>query len=373
MTENAKHLRILNMIEEIEDYAIILLDSNGNIENWNKGAQRIKGYNPHEIIGQNFRIFYTPADQAIKKPETLINIARTKGRAIDEGWRLRKDGTRFWGSITITAIHDKARQVIGFTKVTRDLTDKMLAGEAISQHLDQLKIQNLELEQFVYIASHDLQEPLLTIGNFIEMLKVDYGPVLQDDDAQLYLGFIEDAASRMRNLIKDLLDYSRLGKTKQTEQVDINELLQHLISDLDTRITASGTQINFNNLPTVTGYRTELRQLFQNLITNAIKFGKKEVSPVINISAKQHEAGGWAFTVQDNGIGIEPKYHEKIFLIFQRLHNRDEYPGNGIGLANCKKIAAMHGGDIGVQSAPGTGSSFYFTLNIEGQEKDDKN
>lgn len=372
MTENANHLRILNMIEEIEDYAIILLDSNGNIENWNKGAQRIKGYKPDEAIGQNFSIFYTPADQAIKKPETLINIARTKGRAVDEGWRVRKDGTRFWGSITITAIHNEAREVIGFTKVTRDLTDKMLAAEAVSLHLDQLETKNQELEQFVYIASHDLQEPLLTISNFIEMLKVDYGQVLQDDDAQLYMSFIEDAASRMRNLIKDLLDYSRLGKTKETETVDINELLQHIISDLDTRIAATGTQIKYNNLPTLKGYRTELRQLFQNLITNAIKFSKKDVNPVINIEAKPHEAGGWEFTVQDNGIGIEPKYHEKIFLIFQRLHNRDEYPGNGIGLANCKKIVTMHGGDIGVQSVPGEGSSFYFTINIEGQEKNDK-
>ncbi|WP_295770009.1 ATP-binding protein [uncultured Mucilaginibacter sp.] len=373
MNENAKHLRILNMIEEIEDYAIIVLDSNGNIENWNKGAQRIKGYNPNEVIGQHFRMFYTDADKAIKKPETLINLARTKGRSIDEGWRVRKDGTRFWGSITITAIHDNERNVIGYTKVTRDLTDKMTAAEAASLHLAQLQVQNQELEQFVYIASHDLQEPLLTISNFIDMLKVDYGHALQDDDAQLYMGFIEDAASRMRNLIKDLLDYSRLGKTKQTEQVDVNELLQHIISDLDTRIAATQTKIIFNNLPVVTGYRTELRQLFQNLITNAIKFSKKDEPPVIKITATPNNVTGWEFTVQDNGIGVDAKYHEKIFLIFQRLHNRDEYPGNGIGLANCKKIVSMHNGNISVQSEEGAGSRFYFTLNIDGQKRNDEN
>ena len=363
MNEKAKTLRMLNMVEEIEDYAILILDINGNIENWNKGAQRIKGYKSEEVLGQHFRIFSLPADQAIKKPEALINIARTKGRAIDEGWRVRKDGTRFWGRITITAIHDDERNIIGFSKVTRDLTDKKLAAEAASLHLAELETQNQELEQFVYIASHDLQEPLLTVSNFIELLKVDYGH-LYDDDAHMYVGFIEDAAHRMRNLIKDLLDYSRLGKAKETEEVDTNELLQHIINDLDTRIAATGTQITYNNLPVVTAYRTEMRQLLQNLITNAIKFCKKGVSPVINITAKLHNAGGWEFTVQDNGIGIEDKYREKIFLIFQRLHNRDDYPGNGIGLANCKKIVAMHNGDINVRSVPGEGSSFYFTLNI---------
>ena len=353
---------MLNMVEEIEDYAILLLDGDGNIENWNKGAERIKGYKSEEVLGKHFSIFYTQADKANKKPLMLINLARTKGSAIDEGWRVRKDGSRFWGRITLTAIHDEDRNIIGFSKVTRDLTDKKLNAEAASVYLDQLEIKNKELEQFVYIASHDLQEPLLTVSNFIELLKVDYGH-LYDDDAHMYVGFIEDAAHRMRDLIKDLLDYSRLGKAKETEQVDTNELLQHIINDLDTRIAASGTHITYHNLPVVTAYRTELRQLFQNLITNAIKFCKKDVNPIIQVTA-QHKENGWEFTVKDNGIGIEEKYREKIFLIFQRLHNRDDYPGNGIGLANCKKIVAMHNGDIDVRSVPGEGSSFYFTLNI---------
>ncbi|WP_345954468.1 ATP-binding protein [Mucilaginibacter sp. PAMB04168] len=357
-----KSLRMLNMVEEIEDYAILLLDVNGNIENWNKGAARIKGYSAEEVIGKSFSIFHTQADKAIKKPEMLISVARNKGQVVDEGWRVRKDGSRFWGRITIAAIHDEQRNVIGFTKITRDLTEKKLAAEATSQHMNQLEIKNQELEQFVYIASHDLQEPLLTISNFIELLKVEYGH-LYDDDAQLYVDFIEDAAHRMRYLIKDLLDYSRIGKTKQTEYIDLNELLQHIVNDLDARISATGTQIICQDLPAVKGYRTELRQLFQNLITNAMKFSKKDVSPVIEIAGSRGNSG-WEFMVKDNGIGIEPQHTEKIFLIFQRLHNRDEYPGNGIGLANCKKIAAMHNGDIRVESVPGQGSKFYFTVDL---------
>jgi PAS domain S-box-containing protein len=362
MNDEVKKLRLQNMVEEIEDYAILLLDINGNIENWTKSAEKIKGYKAEEVVGKHFSLFYTPEDKANKKPQMLINLAHATGRAFDEGWRIRRDGSRFWGSISITAIHDDQKNVIGYTKVTRDLTDKMLAAEAVSQHMDELQIKNQELEQFVYIASHDLQEPLLTVSNFIALLKAEYGH-LYDGDAAIYMGFVEQATDRMRTLIKDLLDYSRIGKIKVTEQVDVNELLLNLESDLDNLISQSGAKIIYNGLPIVKAYRTELGQLFQNLITNAIKFAKKGVAPIINITAKAHNKG-WQFTVKDNGIGINDKYKEKIFLIFQRLHNREDYPGNGIGLANCKKIAAMHNGDIDVRSVLGEGSEFYFNLEL---------
>jgi PAS domain S-box-containing protein len=362
MNDKTKHLRMLNLVEEIEDYAIILLDADGNIENWNKGAQRIKGYKPEEIVGQNFRVFYTPADRENKKPDMLISLARTKGKVHDEGWRMRKDGTRFWGSTTISAMYDDQQQVTGFAKITRDLTDKKLAAEAESEYLSRLETQNQELEQFVYIASHDLQEPLLTVINFIELLKVEYEH-LYDDDGKLYISFVEDAANRMRLLIKDLLDYSRIGKAKTTEAVNLNDLLRHIVQDLDATISGIGARVEFRDLPTVNGYRTELRQLFQNLIGNAVKFSRPGIPPLISITAGPTN-DGWQFNVQDNGIGIEPQYAEKIFLIFQRLHNRDVYPGNGIGLANCKKIVAMHNGSIGVNSVHGQGSCFHFTLNL---------
>ncbi|WP_342646680.1 ATP-binding protein [Mucilaginibacter sp. CSA2-8R] len=360
MNNAVKQFRLSKMVEEIEDYAILLLDENGNIENWNKGAEKIKGYKASEIIGKNFRLFYTDEDRENLKPESLIETAKTKGKAISEGWRVRKDGSQFWGSIVITAIHDEQGSIVGFTKVTRDLTDKMLAAEAIQQHLKELQLKNKELEQFVYIASHDLQEPLLTVSSFVELFKEEYGHLF-DGDGQLYMEYINQATSRMRNLIKDLLDYSHIGRENGIRKVDVNGLLANIVSDLDQRIAVTGAQIIYGQMPSVTAYATELRQLFQNLIINALKFYRKDVPPVIEISAEPFKKG-WRFNVSDNGIGIEPQHEEKIFLIFQRLHNREEFSGNGIGLANCKKIAVMHNGDISVKSVPGKGSVFSFTI-----------
>jgi PAS domain S-box-containing protein len=362
MNDDVKQFRLSKMVEEIEDYAILLLDENGNIENWNKGAEKIKGYKADEIVGKNFRLFYTEEDRKNGKPESLIETAKKEGKAISEGWRVRKNRSMFWGSIVITAIHDTQGNIIGFTKVTRDLTDKMLAAEAIQQHLTELQLKNKELEQFVYIASHDLQEPLLTVNSFVELLKEEYGHLF-DEEGKLYMGYINEATGRMRNLIKDLLDYSDIGREKGIEQVNVNELLTNIVSDLDQRFAVTGAQITFDNMPTTTAYATELRQLFQNLITNALKFYRKGVPPVIEISAEPLKKG-WKFHVKDNGIGIEPQHNEKIFLIFQRLHNRDAFSGNGIGLANCKKIAVMHNGDISVDSVSGEGSVFSFTIEL---------
>ncbi len=362
MNDEVKQFRLSKMIEEIEDYAILLLDENGDIENWNKGAEKIKGYKAHEIVGKNFRLFYTDEDRKNRKPESLIETAKREGKAISEGWRVRKDRSMFWGSIVITAIHDMQGNIIGFTKVTRDLTDKMLAAEAIQQHLNDLQLKNKELEQFVYIASHDLQEPLLTVSSFVELLKEEYGHLF-DEEGQLYMGYINEATGRMRNLIKDLLDYSHIGRDKGIEQVNVSELLANIVSDLDQRIAATGAKVIIGEMPTVTAYATELRQLFQNLIANALKFYRKDVPPIIKIDAEPCKAG-WKFKVSDNGIGIKAEHLEKIFLIFQRLHNREEFSGNGIGLANCKKIAVMHNGDISVESVPGKGSIFSFTIEL---------
>ncbi len=360
MTDEAKNFLLLNMVGEIEDYAILLLDTEGNIENWNKGAEKIKGYKAEEAIGNSFRMFYGEEDRLKGKPDMLLNRARIEGKAFDEGWRVRKDGSRFWGSVLITPIRDPERTIIGFTKVTRDLTDKMLAAQALEQHLNELKLKNKELEQFVYIASHDLQEPLLTVSNFIDLLKTEYAHV-HDDDAQMYIDFIQEASERMRNLIKDLLDHSRIGKSRGTEMVNVNALLSEVIHDLDSLIIASGARLHIDDMPIIKAYPTELRQLFQNLITNAVKFTRRGVAPEITIKAEPFSMG-WRFFVADNGIGIDIKHKDKIFLIFQRLNNRDEYPGNGIGLAHCKKIAVMHNGEIEVDSVPDQGSTFSFTV-----------
>ncbi len=223
-----------------------------------------------------------------------------------------------------------------------------------------LKKKNKELEQFAYITSHDLQEPLRTVMNFTSLFKNEYEEQL-DENATIYLTFIAQASNRMSLLIKGLLDYSRIGSKRETVSVDCTQLLKELEIDLHTSIKESGTTFVTDNLPTIKAYKTELRMLFQNLISNAIKFRKKDVPPLITITGK-NKNDFWEFSIEDNGIGIADKNKEKVFSIFQRLHSKDEYEGTGIGLAHCQKIVDLHEGDIWVTSELNKGSVFNFTI-----------
>jgi light-regulated signal transduction histidine kinase (bacteriophytochrome) len=216
------------------------------------------------------------------------------------------------------------------------------------------------MEQFTYVASHDLQEPLRTVSSFVELL-VRQSNNNTDENAARYINYIKEASERMRKLVKDLLDYSRLGRQRTLEQVNCNQAIREVQSDLSVAIRESGAVLIIGHLPTVTAYPTEIKQLFQNLLSNSIKFRKKNEAPLIKISAfklNQH----WQFTVEDNGIGIDKKYWVRIFVIFQRLHTKAEYEGTGIGLAHCKKIAELHEGKIWVESRLNEGASFHFTV-----------
>ena len=217
-----------------------------------------------------------------------------------------------------------------------------------------------ELNQFAYISNHDLQEPLRTLTTFSQMLHDDYQGKL-DEDGNRYLDFIHDSSLRMSKMVKDLFDYSLLGKESTKTLLDCNKIVGEVISDLDDSLKQNGVKITVQELPAIIGYETEMRLLFQNLIINAVKFRTQDKPPEINISAERYEKH-WLFSIRDNGIGIEEKYREKIFIIFQRLHNRNEYGGTGIGLAHCKKITEMHGGRIWVESTPEIGSVFKFTI-----------
>ena len=227
---------------------------------------------------------------------------------------------------------------------------------------NELEFHTREIEQFTYIASHDLQEPLRTLTNFAQLIQEDYAGKL-DDDGNKYIDFIYSSAGRMRELVKGLLEYSLLGKERVMTMVDCNKIIGEVISDMADTIQSSKAEITVQELPLLNGYETELRLLFQNLIKNAIKFHKKEIHPEIKISAERRQ-DEWIFTMKDNGIGIEENDREKIFIIFRRLHNRSEYEGTGIGLAHCKKIAELHGGKIWVESTPGDGSNFIFTIPV---------
>lgn len=351
---------LFKLVNEIQDYAIILLDAYGNIQNWNAGAQRIKGYTEDEILGKNFRLFYTKSDQENDLPTKLIETAKLHKVANDEGWRVKKNGETFWGSISINAIHDDTGEVIAFGKITRDLSLRKQAEDANLQHLQEMKHKNEELEQFTYIASHDLQEPLRSIISFTSLIEDEFTGN-EDTELLTYNNYIKMAAKRMETLVRGLLDYSRLGKERTLVDVNCNSLLADVLIDMNLYIKEHNAQITFDELPTVKAYSLELRLLFQNLIGNAIKFSKKEETPVLHIAA-QIEGDAWIFSVTDNGIGIEENHLEQIFVIFKRLHNRLDYEGTGIGLSHCKKIIHLHGGKIWVESVFGQGSTFKFTL-----------
>lgn len=240
------------------------------------------------------------------------------------------------------------------------LEDYSLEKIAIEKMNSKLTSSNKEIEQFAYIASHDLQEPLRTISNYANLFQKQYKGKL-DKDADKYLDIINKATGRMQTLIRDLLDYSRIGQDKKNTDIDCNLLLKDILNDMAIGIAENNATVNIGELPIVNGYLSGLKSLFQNLISNAIKFRKSDVNPMVTISAKT-KGRVWVFEIKDNGIGIDKAFYDKLFIIFQRLHNKTEYPGTGIGLAHCNKIVELHGGKIWVESEPGKGSAFYFTI-----------
>lgn len=224
----------------------------------------------------------------------------------------------------------------------------------------ELERKNKELEQFAFVASHDLQEPLRTTSSFVELLQQQYKGRL-DDRADKYLDFISQASERMKIQINDLLEYSRIGSNQELKKVDCNVIMNEVLADLQTSISESGAEIKSETLPVIDGYETEMKLLFQNLAYNAIKFRKKGISPTIYISVRKKK-NAWQFAFTDNGIGIAREHNERIFIIFQRLHTRNEYKGSGIGLSHCKKIVELHKGKIWLESEVGKGTTFYFTI-----------
>ncbi len=243
----------------------------------------------------------------------------------------------------------------------KERTETILKREKTLAKQNQiLKSQNKELEQFTYITSHDLQEPLRTLVSFTELLEKEFAGKLEGN-GDIYIDFISQSSRRMQELVKGLLDYSRIGREKQLVEVDCNQIVKDVLSDMAITLAESKAKISVGNLPKLKGYSTELRQLFQNLISNAVKFRKKDVIPEVKI-AVQEEKENWLFSIQDNSIGIDEKDMHKLFVIFKRLNNRDEYEGTGIGLAHCKKIVELHGGTIWAESKLGEGSTFKFTI-----------
>lgn len=490
-TSNEECFRIL--IESVKDYAIYMLDTTGKVVNWNRGAENIIGYAAGEIIGRHFSCFYTSKDRDAGKPATELETAAIKGRYEEEGVRVRKDGSLFWANVVLTAIYDKDKNLCGFGKIIRDISERKKSEIAIRQseeqfrtifenapigmcltatdgrfmlvnramcdmlgydkaelmnipfndfthpgdaekskiwvkqmlenknvplfmgkryvhkngrtvwahvstsvfedsfgeikyfitqildisdqkkmeqkmlkYVNDLERSNKELEQFAYVASHDLQEPLRMVSSFTQLLSQKYKSGL-DQDAQDFINYAVEGASRMQRLINDLLGYSRLNtRPGEFAETDMHLVLGKVIVTLNGKILEKNAVITNDNLPVIYADEGLMIQLLQNLISNSLKFCKGQ--PRIHVSVSENDSH-FVFAVTDNGIGIGQEYSERIFRIFQRLHTREEYPGTGIGLAVCKRIAEIHNGKIWHESEIDKGTVFYFSISKNGNMK----
>ncbi|MGB7749690.1 MAG: PAS domain S-box protein [Verrucomicrobiia bacterium] len=349
----------LSAIVECSEDAIIGKSLDGTITSWNTGAEHIYGYAATEAIGQPITLLIPPG-QRDELPQFIEKIKRGDSVKHYETERIHKNGGRIQMSITLSPVKDVAGEIVGISVIGRDITERKRAEEKLKHTLADLERSNRELEQFAYVASHDLQEPLRMVSSYTQLLAKRYEGRF-DDKAKKYVRYAVDGAIRMQTLINDLLAYSRVGsRGRPPEPTDSHSVLGEAVRNLAALIEENRAVITNDDLPMVRADASQLALVFQNLVANAIKFRRQDL-PRIHVSA-QDQGREWVFAVQDNGIGIEPRHAERVFVLFQRLHTREEYPGTGIGLAVCKRIVERHGGKIWLASEPGNGSTFFFTI-----------
>ena len=350
------------MVAGVRDYAIFMLDPGGHVATWNAGAEHIKGYTTEEIIGRHFSVFYTEEDRDRHHPATELEIAAREGRYEEEGWRVRKDGTMFWANVLITAVRNEHGTLVGFSKVTRDLTQRRAAEQELAATQELLRRSNEELDRFASVAAHDLREPLRTVAGFAGLLMSRYGDKLPEGAAP-FLDEIAASVDRMQELIDSLLAYARAGELPPPhEPVPIADAADHVLADLQAAVAERHAQVEVRLAAdaTVAAHQGDVEMLLRNLLSNALKFCDVDM-PRVTLAGDRVE-GAWRIVVADNGIGVAPEDRDRIFTPFQRLHARAEYPGTGLGLAICKRVVERHGGAIGVDSTPGQGSRFWVTL-----------
>ncbi|WP_347274031.1 PAS domain S-box protein [Candidatus Kuenenia sp.] len=358
-----KEVRFNAFVKNTAD-ALIAIDEQGVVELFNPAAEKMFGYKKEEVVGQNV-IMLMPESYRKKHEDGLKGYLNTgKARILGTGpielEALRKDGTAF--PIELTIGDARLDEYFTFIGIIRDITERKWAEQKLMHSMEELSRSNAELQQFAYVASHDLQEPLRMITSYTKLLERRYKDKL-DSNANEYIAFAVDGAMRMQQLINDLLAYSRVtSRTRNFEPVDCTEVFNRVAKNLKIALEESGAAITHDHLPVVMADPSQLTQLFQNLIGNALKF-RGEAPPHVHISAEKKESE-WIFAVSDNGIGIDPQYYDRIFIVFQRLHGKEDYPGSGIGLSICKKIVERHSGRIWLKSEQGKGATFYFSLPV---------
>ena len=369
------NLRNRSLLETSLD-PLVTISPEGIITDVNEATIKATGVSRAELIGTKFPSYFTDPEKAEEGYRRVFK----EGFVRDYPLEIRhKNGAIISVLYNASVYRDEKNSVVGIFAAARDVTLLNKAEAELRRHRDSLEVlvkerttdlelsnrrlarSNENLEQFAYVASHDLQEPLRTMASYSQLLEDRYKMKL-DKDADEFIAFIVDAAKRMQRLITDLLAYSRIGTVEaETTDVDCNSILGKVIASIKSAIDETGAVITSNTLPNSLCNESDFVRLFQNLLSNAIKFRKADETPRIHISATKKDRE-WLFSISDNGIGIDEKYKEKIFVIFQRLHGRDKYPGTGIGLSMCKKIVEMHDGRIWVESQIGKGSTFYFTI-----------
>ena len=354
-------LRFRRLLENTPD-AMVITDQNGIIQLVNAQIERLFGYSREEMIGQPVELMVPDRQRRAHASHRAGFFGNPQARPMGAGlqlWGRRKDGTEVPVEISLSPL--ETEEGIWATAAIRDISERKAAEQKLASYAKDLERSNAELEQFAYVASHDLQAPLRSIVGFGQLLQADYKGRF-DADADTYIGFMVNSAGQMQSLIRDLLTYSRIGRGSALGGIsDCGQVLAGVLAQLQPLIGELDALITHDPLPEVSCAPLELGQIFQNLIGNAIKFQPPGNRPVIHVSAER-EGRIWRLSVHDNGIGIEPRYRERIFQMFQRLHTADKFEGTGIGLAICRKIVLRHGGRLWVESEPGRGSAFHFTF-----------
>jgi PAS domain S-box-containing protein len=353
--------RYRGLLEAAPD-AMVVVNQGGEIVLLNLQTEKQFGYHRDELVGQKVKNIIPEGFAERLLSDGLRTVEDALAQQIGTGIELigrRKDGTEFPIEIMLSPL--ESPEGILVTAAIRDITERKKSEEHLVKTVGELKRSNEELQQFAYVASHDLQEPLRMVASYTQLLAKRYKGRL-DSDADEFIAYAVDGSNRMQGLIQDLLAYSRAGANgKALREISSENALKDALANLRTTIVESAAVVTHDSLPAITTDDTQLTQIFQNLVGNAIKYRSAEV-PHVHVSAKKNGGNEWIFSVRDNGLGIDPQYFERIFILFQRLHGRTEFKGTGIGLAICKKVLDRLGGRIWVESQPEVGSTFYFTL-----------